>query len=84
MSQISNSHSSVSLLKICFTGFLGLTFLLQDPMWSLALSLLGRSSTIIVILLLIDHLPGGMVLDYILSSLLLPHLTVVLSLYFQL
>ena len=55
--------------------------MLWDPMWSLDLSLLGRSSTIIVILLLIDHLPGGVGLDCTMSSPLFPHLPVVLSLY---
>ena len=59
----------------------GLTFMLWDPMWSLGLSLLGRSSAIIVILLLIDRLPGGVGLDCTMSSPLLSHLPVVLPLY---
>ena len=78
--------SPFSPLKICFTGFKvrhsgDLTFMLWDPMWSLGLSLLGRSSAIIVILLLIDRLPGDVGLDCTMSSPLLSHLPVVLPLY---
>lgn len=64
----SPSHSPIALLKVSPTGIQSQTLLGAhlpsaqpgSPLWSLTHSLLGRSSTAIIILPLVSCLPGGM------------------------